>query len=188
MDWYQDHQYHEHPLHIGSHAIIRSHTTIYGGSTVGEYLQTGHYADIREHSQLGDHVSVGKNYTDIQGYVQIGSYVCFHSNDRIEQHSIVDDYVWIFPGMKLTNDPTPSSEELMGVHVHSYAIICANVTILPGREAKSDCLVGADAVVAKDVEPHTVVMGVSARVVGDVRDIRNKVTGEPVYPWHEHFD
>lgn len=53
---------------------------------------------------------------------------------------------------------------------------------------KSDCLVGAGAVVAHDVEPYTVVMGVPAKVVGDVRDIRNKVTGEPVYPWREHFD
>jgi len=187
MDWYQDHQYHEHQLHIGSHAIIRSHTTIYGGSTIGDYLQTGHYVDIREQSQLGSHVSVG-NYTDIQGYVQIGNYVRFHSNDRVAQHSVVDDYVWIFPGVKLTNDPTPPSEELLGVHIHSYAILCANATILPGREVKSDCLVGAGAVVAHDVEPYTVVMGVPAKVVGDVRDIRNKVTGEPVYPWREHFD
>ena len=186
MDWYQDHQYHRHPLRIGSHAVIRSHTTIYGGSTIGDYFQTGHYVDIREHSRIGSHVSVG-NYSDIQGYVKIGNYVRFHSNDRIEQYSIIDDYVWIFPGVELTNDPTPPSNEMMGVHVHSFAIICAKATVLAGREIKSDALVGAGSVVTKNVEPYQVVVGNPARVVADVRTIKNKKTDEPVYPWRYHF-
>ena len=186
MDWYQDHLYHRHPLQIGSHAVIRSHTTIYGDSVIGDHFQTGHYVDIREHSQIGSHVSVG-NYSDIQGYVKIGNYVHFHSNDRIEQYSIIDDYVWIFPGVELTNDPTPPSNEMMGVHVHSFAIICAKATVLAGREIKSDALVGAGSVVTKTVEPYQVVVGNPARVVADVRTIKNKKTGEPVYPWRYHF-
>ena len=153
---------------------------------MGDHFQTGHYVMIREQSQIGHHVSVG-NYSDIQGHVRIGNYVRFHSNDRIEQFSQIDDYVWIFPGVELTNDPTPPSEELLGVHVHSFAIIAAQATVLAGREIKSDSLVGAGAVVTKDVEPYTVVVGNPAHVVADVRDIRNKVTGEPVYPWRDHF-
>lgn len=73
MDWYQDHQYHEHQLHIGSHAIIRSHTTIYGGSAIGDHLQTGHYADIREHSQLGSHVSVGATIPTFRAMCRLGT-------------------------------------------------------------------------------------------------------------------
>ena len=186
-DWYQDHQMHEHPLRIGKHAIIRSHTTIYGDSTIGDYFQTGHYVDIREHSEIGAHVSVG-NYSDIQGYVKIGNYVRFHSNDRIEQYSIIDDYVWIFPGVELTNDPTPPSNDMMGVHIYSFAILCANVTVLAGREVKGDALVGAGSVVTKTVEPYQVVVGNPARVVADIRTIRNKKTGELAYPWRYHFN
>lgn len=66
MDFYQDHQVHEHPLTIGRHALIRSNTVIYAGSKIGDNFQTGHYASIREDSQIGSHVSVG-TLCNIQG-------------------------------------------------------------------------------------------------------------------------
>ena len=186
MDWHQGRPNYEHQLKIGAHALIRSHTTIYGDSVIGEHFQTGHYVSIRENSQLGNHVSVG-NYSDIQGKVRMGNYVRLHSNDRIEQYSQIDDYVWLAPGVELCNDPTPPSDDMMGVHVHSFAVIGAKAVILPGREVKSDSLVAAGAVVTKDVESYTVVGGNPAKVIGDVRDIKNKKTGEPAYPWRYHF-
>ena len=186
MDWHEGHPSYEHPLHIGAHALIRSFTTIYGGSEIGEYFQTGHYVNIRENSQLGHHVSVG-NYSDIQGYVRIGNYVRMHSNDRIEQYSQIDDYAWIGPGVELANDPTPPSNHLQGVHIHSFASIGARSLILPGRNVESDALVAAGAVVTKDVKSFTAVAGNPARVLADVRDIKNKKTGEPAYPWRYHF-
>lgn len=177
----------ERPLSIGHKALIRSNTIIYGGSEIGDYFQTGHNVMIREKSIIGNYVSVG-NYSDIQGSVKIGNYVRLHSNDRVEQFSQIDDYVWIFPGVELTNDPTPPSNDLVGVHVHSFAIICARALILAGREVMGDSLVAAGAVVTKDVEQYTVVAGNPARVIADVRDIRSKITGRPVYPWRYYFD
>lgn len=175
------------PLCIGNQALIRSNTIIYGGSEIGDYFQTGHNVMIREKSIIGNHVSIG-NYSDIQGSVKIGNYVRLHSNDRVEQFSQIDDYVWIFPGVELTNDPTPPSNDLVGVHVHSFAIICAKALVVAGREVKGDSLVAAGAVVTKDVEQYTVVAGNPARVIADIRDIRNKITGKPVYPWRYYFD
>ena len=186
MDWHKGTPNCTHPLKIGEHALIRSHTTIYADSNIGEYLQTGHYVSIREHSNIGNHVSVG-NYSDIQGEVKIGNYVRLHSNDRIEQYSQIDDYVWLAPGVELCNDPTPPSNDMMGVHIHSFAVVGAKALILPGREVKSDSLVAAGAVVTKDVEPFTVVGGNPAKVIADVRDIKNKKTGESAYPWRYHF-
>lgn len=93
----------ERPLSIGHKALIRSNAIIYGGSEIGDYFQTGHNVMIREKSIIENYISVG-NYSDIQGSVKIGNYVRLHSNDRVEQFSQIDDYVWIFPGVELTKD------------------------------------------------------------------------------------
>lgn len=186
MDFYRDHQNHTHVLTIGKNALIRSGSIIYAGSDIGDDFQTGHQVNIRENTEIGDHVSVG-TLSDIQGNCKIGNYVRLHSNVFVAPLSVIDNYVWLFPHVILTNDPTPPSEHMLGVHVHSFAIIAAGATIIPGLEICRDCLVGAGAVVTKSVPPYGVALGNPARIVSDVRNIRSKITGEPIYPWRNHF-
>lgn len=187
MDFCIDRVYHDHKLIIGENALIRSGSIIYTGSNIGSDFQTGHQVTIREKSSIGSHVSIG-TLSDIQGNCEIGNYVRLHSNVHIGQLSKIDDYVWIFPYVVLTNDPTPPSENFVGVHVHSFAIIATSSVILPGIEIYEDALVAAGAVVTKDVPEYAVVGGNPAKLISDVRKIKNKITGEPVYPWREHFD
>ena len=186
-DFYSDRVGKTHKLSIGSSALIRSGTIIYGDNTIGDCFQTGHNVTIREKSTIGNHVSIG-TLSDIQGNCKIGSYVRLHSNVHVGQLSQIDDYVWIFPYVVLTNDPTPPSEQLTGVHVHSFAIIATNAIILPGIEIAEDSLIAACANVTKNVERYQVVGGNPAKVLTDIRNIKNKFTGEPVYPWRFHFD
>ncbi len=187
MDFYRDRQHHAHPLNIGDNALIRSGSIIYSGSDIGENFQTGHQVTIREKSRIGNNVSVG-TLSDIQGNCDIGNYVRMHSNVHIGQLSKIDDCVWIFPYVILTNDPTPPSENMLGVHIHSFAIVATSTVVLPGIEIKSDSLVGAGSVVNRDVEPYAVVVGNPAKQRADVRNMKNKITGEMVYPWRYHFD
>ena len=186
LDYCQDHQKHKHPLTIGKKALIRSGSIIYAGSSIGEQFQTGHHITVREKTQIGNNVSIG-TLSDIQGNCIIGNYVRLHSNVHIGQLSVIDDFVWIFPYVVLTNDPTPPSEHFEGVHVHSFAIISTNCIIMPGLDIGQDSLIGAGAIVTKSVEPYVVAVGNPAKAVSDVRKIKNKYTGEPVYPWREHF-
>lgn len=186
MDFCDDRKRHRHPLRIGEKALIRSGSIIYAGSEIGDGFQTGHQVTIREKSRIGNHVSVG-TLSDIQGNCDIGNYVRMHSNVHIGQLSRLDDYVWIFPYVVLTNDPTPPSDDLVGVHVHSFAIIATGAVILPGMEIGQDALVAAGAIVTKPVEPYAVVAGNPGKAITDVRRIKNKTTGEPAYPWREHF-
>lgn len=186
MDFCKDLQYHEHPLTIGNKALIRSGSIIYAGSTIGDCFQTGHQVTIREKAQIGNHVSIG-TLSDIQGNCRIGNYVRLHSNVHIGQLSVIDDFVWIFPYVVLTNDPTPPSEDFIGVHVHPFAIISTGSIIMPGLDIGQDSLIGAGAIVTKPIEPYAVAVGNPAKVISDVRKIKNKVTGQPVYPWREHF-
>lgn len=187
MDFCQDKKEHAHILSIGDDALIRSGSIIYAGSDIGSNFQTGHQVTIREKSVIGNHVSVG-TLSDIQGNCNIGNYVRLHSNVHIGQMSKIDDYVWIFPYVVLTNDPTPPSDELLGVHVHSFAVIATSAVVLPGVDIAADTLVAAGAIVTKNVSRYSVVGGNPAKCISDIRNIKNKTTGENVYPWRYHFD
>jgi acetyltransferase-like isoleucine patch superfamily enzyme len=186
MDFCIDRKTHVHPLTIGDESLIRSGSIIYAGSTIGKHFQTGHQVTIREKADIGDNVSIG-TLSDIQGNCKIGNYVRLHSNVHIGQLSVIDDFVWIFPYVVLTNDPTPPSENFVGVHVHSFAIIATASIVMPGLDIGQDCLIGAGAIVTKSVEPYAVAVGNPAKSISDVRKVKNKITGEPVYPWRDHF-
>lgn len=187
MDFWDGHKPHNHPLIIGSGALIRSGSIIYAGSEIGDHFQTGHQVTIREKAHIGSHVSIG-TLSDIQGNCHIGNYVRLHSNVHVGQLSRIDDCVWIFPYVVLTNDPTPPTEDLIGVHIRSFAIVATGALLMPGVEVEGDSLIGAGAVITKNVPRYSVVVGNPGRAISDIRKIKNKVTGEPVYPWRYHFD
>lgn len=187
VEFIQERDKQKHKTVIGENSLLRSETIIYGENNFGHDLQTGHRVTIRENSRIGHNVRIG-TLSDIQGNCDIGNYVNMHSNVHIGQKSVVKDYVWIFPYVVLTNDPNPPSEELLGVTVEEYAVIATGTVVLPGQVIKSDALVGAGAIVNKNVEEETVVVGNPIRKIGDVKNIKNKVTGEAVYPWRYHFD
>ncbi len=187
MDYYLQQEYQSHPLKIGANALIRSGTIIYGNGMIGNDFQTGHHVTIRENVVIGDNVSIG-TLSDVQGNCQFGNYVRLHSNVFVAPLSKIDDYVWIFPRVVLTNDPTPPSEHCIGVHIHSFAVVAAGAIILPGVNLQKDSLVAAGAVVTRDVEEFSVVAGNPAKIISDIREIKNKATGELAYPWRFHFD
>lgn len=174
------------PLIIGKKSIIRSGCIIYGKCQIGDYFQTGHHVTIREGTIIGEHSRVG-TFSDIQHDCLIGNYVSLHSSVFLGEETQIDDYAWLFPGVTVTNDPTPPSNVIKGVHICSFASIGAKSILLPGVTIKEHSLIGAGAVVTKNVHEKTVVVGNPAREVAKVNDIRNKDTGEKAYPWPEHF-
>lgn len=188
MDFCLDRRPHNHKLTIGNNALLRSGTIIYTGSEIGDHIQTGHRVTIREKSRIGSHCSIG-TLSDIQGNCSIGDYVRMHSNVHIGQLSVVDNYVWIFPYVVLTNDPTPPSEDegFIGVHIHKFALISTGSVLLPGVSIGRDALVGASSNVTRDVSDYSLVVGNPAKQIKDVRDMKNN-NGENIYPWRFHFN
>lgn len=188
MDFCLDRRPHNHKLTIGNNALLRSGTIIYTGSEIGDHIQTGHRVTIREKSRIGSHCSIG-TLSDIQGNCSIGDYVRMHSNVHIGQLSVVDNYVWIFPYVVLTNDPTPPSEDggFIGVHIHKFALISTGSVLLPGVSIGRDALVGASSNVTRNVSDYALVVGNPAKQIKDVRDMKNN-EGEKIYPWRFHFN
>lgn len=159
---------------IGENAIIRSHAVIYAGNKVGKNVHVGHKANIREHNRIGDEVSIG-TLSVIEHHVEIGSRVRIHTQVFIPEYSVLMDEAWIGPNVVLTNARYPNfpdtKNNLNGPVIEPMARIGANATILPGVIVGRGSLVGAGAVVTKDVQPGMVVAGNPARVMGAVSEI-----------------
>jgi len=60
------------PTIIGDGAVIRSHSVIYAGNTIGANFQTGHKANLRELNNIGNDVSVG-TLSIVEHHVSIGN-------------------------------------------------------------------------------------------------------------------
>ncbi len=174
------------PLQISSRSTIRSHSVFYESSTFGKGLSTGHRVTVREKTKAGIGFQIG-TLGDIQGHCEIGSFVKFHSNVHVGQHSIIEDFVWIFPYVVLTNDPHPPSEVKHGVTVKRFAAIATMSVLLPGVTVGEGALVGASSCVTKDVDPNRIVSGNPASDKGSTERIKLKGTGLPAYPWRRHF-
>jgi acetyltransferase-like isoleucine patch superfamily enzyme len=174
------------PLVIGSDSLIRSHSIFYEASTFGKHLVTGHRVTVREHTVAGENFQIG-TLSDIQGDCTIGNFVRFHSNVHIGKKSTIGNFVWIFPYVVLTNDPTPPSSTLKGCRIEDYAAIATMSVILPGVTVGKHALVAAHACVGKDVPPNMVAAGVPAKILCETAKIKLDDGVTIAYPWNTHF-
>jgi acetyltransferase-like isoleucine patch superfamily enzyme len=159
---------------LGDKAVVRSHTVIYAGNTIGANFQTGHGVLIRELNEIGDDVSIG-SHSVIEHHVIIRNRVRIHSNVFIPEFSVLEEGTWVGPNVVFTNAPYPLSPDakanLKGPHLLRGAKIGANSTVLPGVVIGRDALVGAGSVVVRDVPDGKVVVGNPARIIKDVSQL-----------------
>ena len=103
------------PLIIGEDSLIRSHSVFYESSSFGAGLTTGHHVTVREKTVAGPGFQIG-TLSEIQGDCVVGNYVRLQSNVFIGKKTTIGNFVWILPYVVLTNDPTPPSNVLIGLH------------------------------------------------------------------------
>lgn len=174
-------------LYIGADSLVRSHSIFYLGSSFGDGLVTGHRVTVREKTTAGVNLQIG-TLTDIQGHCEIGDYVRMHSNVHIGNHSVIGDFVWIFPYVVLTNDPHPPSDVQQGVTVDDYAAIATMTVILPGAHIKEGVLVGAHSSLKGSTDKGYVYAGSPAKKICPTSEITlQDGSGKSAYPWTEHF-
>ncbi len=105
----------------------------------------------------------------IEDDVVIGDRVTIKSGVQVWDGLRIADDVFVGPNATFTNDPFPRSrkrpESFPTTRVEKGASIGANATILPGIVIGEQAMVGAGAVVTRDVPPHALVVGNPARVV-----------------------
>ena len=129
---------------------------------------------------IGDESKIGA-FVEIQKNVSIGKRCKISSHSFLCEGVIIEDEVFIGHGVMFTNDiyPRATNEDgslktdadwnVVKTTVKQGASIGSNATILPGITIGKQAIVGAGAVVIDDVFDYAIVVGVPARVVGDVR-------------------
>lgn len=156
---------------IGKEALIRSHTVIYAGNIIGDKFQTGHGVNIREKNKIGNNVSIG-THSMVGHHVEIGNNVRIHSNAFIPEYSVLEENSWVGPCVVFTNTLHPLCPQakncLKGPHLKKGAKIGANATLLPDITIGEKALIGAGAMVTKDVAAKKVVVDNPARVIKDI--------------------
>lgn len=185
-DYYFKEDYQNPPTIIGEGSMIRSHTIIYADSIFGKNFSTGHRVTIREKSNFGDNCRLG-TVTDIQGHVAFGNNCWLHSNVHIGQKSKIGNFVFIYPYVVLTNDPTPPSDVCIGAEIGDFSQIAVGTVLLPATSIGKHCLVGAQSLVGGKYEDYSLVIGNPAKRIKDVRELISKKTGKSHYPWPDNF-
>ena len=146
---------------------------LYAGARIEAGAIIGDQAHVRERSTVGERTVVGRGST-VDFDVRIGTHVSIQTLVYVTGLSIVEDEVFIGPGVTTTNDDAmgrhPPGARLAGATLRRACRVGGGVVLTPGVEVGEEAFVAAGAVVTRDVEARTVVMGVPARVVRRVPD------------------
>lgn len=122
----------------------------------------------------------------IENDVVIGDRVTIKCGVQIWDGLRIEDDVFIGPNATFTNDLFPRSkqypEQFARTVIHKGASIGANATILAGNSIGQSAMVGAGAVVTKDVPPNAIVVGNPARITGYVSTTSVKNISADVQP------
>lgn len=170
---------------IGENAIIRSFTTIYEDVSIGDNFQTGHHAVIREGNIIGNNTSFG-SFSELPGHSVIGNFVRIHSKVMLSENNLIEDYVWIFPFVVLTNVKHPPIGNFQKTTIKQFALIFSHAIILPGITVGTNAIIGAGTLVTKDVGDERLVIGNPGKDIKSVREIKDE-SGNFVYPWKEYL-
>ena len=146
---------------------------VVAGATVGDGSVIGDQAHVRERAVIGAGSVIGRG-SAIDNDVTVGDRVRVQTGCYLTAYSVIEDDVFVAPGVTLTNDDT------MGRHGRDYALrgatlrracrVGGGAVLTPGVEVGEEAFVAAGAVVTADVPARAVVMGVPARVVRQVGD------------------
>lgn len=149
--------------------------------TVGDGTRIWAFAHVLPGAKVGAECNIC-DHVFVENDVVIGDRVTIKSGVQLWDGVTLEDDVFVGPNATFTNDAFPRSkqypEKFARTVVRQGASLGANVTILPGVTIGRKAMVGAGAVVTRDVPPMAIVVGNPARIVGYV-DTRNATTREP---------
>jgi len=152
---------------------IHSTAEVHPEAKLGEGTKVWNQAQIREKAILGKNCSVGKNvYIDLD--VKIGDNVKIQNNVSVYKGVTIEDDVMVGPGANFTNDLYPRAKiwgesRIVTTLVKKGASIGANAVIVCGeRVIGENAMVGAGAIVTKNVPAHGLVVGNPAKLIGYV--------------------
>lgn len=161
------------PLRVASGAAICAGAVVLAGARIGERAVIGDQAHVRERAVVGAESVIGRG-SSVENDVTIGARVKIQTGCYLTVGSVVEDDVFVAPGVTTTNDHTMGrhgpEHELEGAVLRRACRVGGGAVLLPGVEVGEEAFVAAGAVVVRDVPARAVVMGVPARQAREVPD------------------
>ena len=140
------------------------------GCSIGKNTKIWHFSHIMKDCEIGNGCNIGQNVV-VSPNVKLGHNVKVQNNVSIYSGVICENDVFLGPSMVFTNITNPRSAVIRrGSYektiVSKGASIGANATIVCGNNIGAYALIGAGAVVTKDVKPYSLLVGNPAKQIG----------------------
>jgi len=150
------------------------------GCSIGDGTKIWHFSHIMNNCTIGEGCNIGQNVV-VSPQVVLGKNVKVQNNVSIYTGVTCEDDVFLGPSMVFTNVINPRSainrkDEYKQTIVKKGATIGANATIVCGHNIGEYALVGAGAVVTKEIKAFALVVGNPAKQIGWVSEYGHRLT------------
>lgn len=149
------------------------------GSLIGDNTHVWHFCHLMSGSVIGNNCTLGQNVV-IMSEVVLGNNVKVQNNVSLYTGVICEDDVFLGPSCVFTNVINPRSfierkHEFKRTLVRKGATVGANATILCGTEIGMYAMIGAGAVITKNVLAYSLVVGNPAKHIGWISENGHKL-------------
>ncbi len=146
---------------------------------IGKGTKIWHFSHVMPNSTMGEHCNIGQNVV-VSPDVVLGRNVKVQNNVSLYTGVVCEDDVFIGPSVVFTNISNPRSavirkDQYLKTLIEKGASIGANATVICGNKIGQFALIGAGAVVTKNVLPHALVVGNPARQIGWVGEYGHRL-------------
>lgn len=154
-------------------------STISKDAKIGCNTRIWQYCNIMTGAEIGECCSLGQNVF-VEGGVKLGNGVKVKNNVALYDGVICEDDVFLGPNCVFTNVLTPRSfvsrkDEFKSTVILHGASVGANATIICGNKIGRYAMIGAGAVVTKDVKDYELVVGNPAKKIGYVCECGERI-------------
>ena len=149
------------------------------GCSIGKNTKIWHFSHLMIKSVIGENCNIGQNVV-VSPSVILGKNVKVQNNVSIYTGVVCEDDVFLGPSMVFTNVINPRSavnrrNDYMSTVVKNGASIGANATIVCGNNIGKFSLIGAGAVVTKEVLDYSLVVGNPSKHIGWVSEFGHRL-------------
>lgn len=149
------------------------------GCIIGEGTKIWHFSHVMPNCEIGELCNLGQNVV-VSPSVKLGRNVKVQNNVSIYTGVICEDDVFLGPSMVFTNVINPRSaivrkSEYKSTLVKKGASIGANATIVCGNTIGQYAMIGAGAVVTKNVPDYALIVGNPAKQIGWVSEYGHRL-------------
>jgi len=149
------------------------------GCQIGAGTKIWHFSHIMSNCIIGEKCNIGQNVV-VSPEVILGRNVKVQNNVSIYSGVVCEDDVFLGPSMVFTNIKNPRSaiirkDQYEKTFIRKGASIGANATIICGIEMGEYAMIGAGAVVTKNVKPFALVVGNPSKQIGWVSEYGHRL-------------